>query len=470
MINAKQVLSKLVLNELYKYVDKDPMHHLNKMINWAEKVMTKTSYAPMISTFREVVSDPDSNWYKLMERFFGELNKNTQKSFLTNFIVNCGIVGNSIIDKSKAKYDCNVPWAILMDPTTACNLQCTGCWAAEYENRVGMDYDTMASVISQGKKLGIYMYLFSGGEPLVRKDDLLRLAQENPDCMFLAFTNGTLIDEKFAAAIEEAGNFAFAISVEGFEAETDMRRGKGTYQKVMQAMDILHRHGIIFGFSTCYHSKNTEVVGSDEWIDLMVEKGCTFGWYFTYMPIGKDAVTDLLATPKQREFMYHQLRKFRGTNAHNGSKPIFVLDFWNDGEYVDGCLAGGRVYLHINANGDVEPCAFIHYSTANIKEQTLVEALQSPLFQEYKKGQPFNDNMLRPCPLLDNPEKLRGMVNRSNAHSTQYQDNESAEEVTAKCEDISQEWKKTADKLWETNETHLKKEASKKETVSNKAK
>ncbi|MFT8889015.1 MAG: radical SAM protein [Ethanoligenens sp.] len=465
MLNAKQILSTLVLNEIYKYVDKDPMKNLNKMINWAEKVMTKTSYASMVGMFREIAEDPNSNWYKLIERYFSELNKNTQKSFLTNFIVNAGIVGNTIIDKSKAKYDCNVPWAILMDPTTACNLKCTGCWAAEYANSISMTYEQLASVIEQGKKLGIYMYLFSGGEPLVRKKDLLRLAEENSDCMFLAFTNATLIDEEFAAEVERLGNFAFAISVEGFEAETDMRRGKGTYQAVMKAMDILHRHGIIFGFSTCYHSKNTDVVGSEEWLDLMIEKGCTFGWYFTYMPIGKDAVTDLLARPEQREYMYHQLRKFRGTDAHNGTKPIFLLDFWNDGEYVDGCIAGGRVYLHINANGDVEPCAFIHYSNANIKEQSLIEALQSPLFQEYKKGQPFNENLLRPCPLLDNPEKLRNMVDQAGAHSTQYQDNESAAEVTAKCDEISQEWKETADKLWETNTTNL----NKKETISKKA-
>ncbi|ADU27885.1 radical SAM protein [Ethanoligenens harbinense] len=465
MINAKQILSKLVLNEVYKYVDKDPMKNLNKMINWAEKVMTKTSYASMISMFREIAEDPNSNWYKLIERYFTELNKNTQKRFLTNFIVNAGLVGNTIIDKSKAKYDCNVPWAILMDPTTACNLKCTGCWAAEYANSVSLSYEQLASVIEQGKKLGIYMYLFSGGEPLVRKKDLLRLAEENNDCMFLAFTNATLIDEEFAAEVERLGNFAFAISVEGFEEETDMRRGKGTYQAVMNAMDILHRHGIIFGFSTCYHSKNTDVVGSDEWLDLMIEKGCTFGWYFTYMPIGKDAVTDLLARPEQREYMYRQLHKFRGTNPHNGTKPIFLLDFWNDGEYVGGCIAGGRVYLHINANGDVEPCAFIHYSNANIKEQSLLEALQSPLFQEYKKGQPFNENMLRPCPLLDNPEKLRGMVNTSGAHSTQYQDNESAEEVTAKTEEISKEWKETADRIWETNPNN----PSQKETVSKSA-
>lgn len=287
------------------------------------------------------------------------------------------------------------------------------------------------------------MYIFSGGEPLVRKNDLIKLAEENNDCMFLAFTNATLIDEEFASEVERVGNFAFAISVEGFEDETDMRRGKGTYAKVMKAMDILKKHGIIFGFSTCYHSKNTEVIGSYEYIDHMIEKGCMFGWYFTYMPLGKDAVMDLMVSPEQREFMYHRVREIRET------RPIFVMDFWNDGEYVKGCIAGGRNYLHINANGDVEPCAFIHYSNVNIKDVSLLEALQSPLFKQYAAHQPFNENHLRPCPCLDNPEKLREMVHASGAHSTQPIDEESVDDLTAKTEHAAKEWAKTADKLWE---------------------
>ena len=177
----------------------------------------------------------------------------------------------------------------------------------------------------------------------------------------------------------------------------------------------------------------------------MIEKGCLFGWYFTYMPVGKNAVMDLLATPEQRKFMYHRVREMRET------KPIFLMDFWNDGEYVDGCIAGGKNYLHINSNGDVEPCAFIHYSNVNINDSSLLDALKSPLFKEYNQGQPFNKNHLRPCPLLDNPEKLRGMVQRSGAHSTQPEDEEPVEELTDKCYEVSKNWAKTADELWENS-------------------
>lgn len=442
MGNVKQLIDNAVMKEAFRYLQKDPMKNLPKLLNWADKVMVNDVYRPALQTFREISEDPANNWNILINRFFNELNPGIQKKFLINFMVNAGMAGNGIIQKSKEKYDCNVPWAILFDPTAACNLNCTGCWSAEYGKDISLPFPIMQKIIKQGKELGIYMYILSGGEPTVRKDDIIRLAEENNDCMFLSFTNAVLIDEEFASEVERVGNLMFAVSVEGYEDETDMRRGKGTYQKVMDAMDILQKHGIIFGFSTCYHSKNTEVVGSEDWVDAMIAKGCKFGWYFTYIPIGKSAVPELLARPEQREFMYHQMRKFRTT------KPCFILDFWNDGEYVNGCIAGGRSYLHINSNGDVEPCAFIHYSNVNIKDVNLVDALRSPLFQEYRKNQPFNHNHLRPCPMLDNPEKIQEMVSKSNARSTQLEDNESVEELTAKTVLASKNWKVVADRLW----------------------
>lgn len=451
MSRAKQLLSTVAVKEMYRYMEKDPMNNLPKMVDWAERVMTQKDFYQTAEMFRGIAKDPENNWNMLIQRYFKELNKNTQQKFLINFMVNAGMVGNSIIEKSKEKYGCNVPWAILFDPTAACNLKCTGCWAAEYGKNTSLDYSVMEKIIREGKELGIYMYILSGGEPLVRKDDIIRLCEEHSDCMFLSFTNATLVDEAFASEVERVGNLAFAISVEGFEEETDMRRGKGTYREVMQAMDILRRHGVIFGFSTCYHSKNVDVVGSEKWVDFMIEKGCTFGWYFTYIPVGKDAVLDLLARPEQREYMLRKVREYRVT------KPIFIMDFWNDGEYVKGCVAGGRNYMHINANGDVEPCAFIHYSNVNIKDVSLIDALHSPLFLQYKENQPFNKNHLRPCPLLDNPEKLQEMVKKSGAHSTQMVDNENVDELTDKCRDISEKWKAAADLLWnnETGKCHM---------------
>ena len=230
----------------------------------------------------------------------------------------------------------------------------------------------------QGKELGTYFYLMTGGEPLIRKKDIIKLCEEHNDCVFSAFTNASLIDEDFAKEMLRVQNFIPAISIEGFGDATDARRGEGTYDDTLRAMEILRRNRLPFGISCCYTSANCEVIGSEEYFDKMIEMGAKFAWFFTYMPIGKQAVPSLMATAEQREFMYHQLRRFRST------KPIFTVDFWNDGEYVGGCIAGGRAYLHINANGDVEPCVFVHYSNANIREKTLLECFQQPLFKAYE--------------------------------------------------------------------------------------
>ena len=133
------------------------------------------------------------------------------------------------------------------------------------------------------------------------------------------------------------------------------------------------------------------------------------------MPVGQGAVPALLPTPQQRTEMYQRIRAFRS------SKPIFSMEFQNDAEYVGGCIAGGRRYMHINARGDVEPCVFIHYSNVNIRTCSLLDALKSPIFLAYHDNQPFNENMLRPCPMLENPERLRAMVKETGAKSTDYE-------------------------------------------------
>jgi MoaA/NifB/PqqE/SkfB family radical SAM enzyme len=442
MNSVKKMVSTLLINEGLNYIDKDPVGNFPKLLNWADKIATRPDHKDAVKLFRKIMADPDNVWNKYINMVLTELHPNVLKKLLINYFVNSGMVGEPLKDELAKKNDCSIPWAILMDPTSACNLKCTGCWAAEYNKTDSMSYEVLDRIITEGKELGIYMYIYSGGEPMVRKADILKLCEKHSDCMFLTFTNATLIDEEFAKEAQKAGNLLFAISVEGSREETDFRRGEGTYDKVMKGMDILKKYGLGFGFSSCYTRKNVETIGSDAYTDFMIEKGCKFGWYFTYIPIGKDAVMDLVATPEQREYMYRRVRKMRT------EKPIFLMDFWNDGEYVQGCIAGTKNYIHINSNGDVEPCAFIHYSNVNIKNTSLLEALKSPIFREYRKHQPFNKNHLRPCPLLDNPQMLKEMVHNSNAHSTQPIDKEEVDDLTAKCMPIAEKWAPVADKLW----------------------
>ena len=425
------------------YLDGDPDKNIPKLLEWVDKFDKKDEWLTQRNAFRAVIENPDNNWYKLIKSLWTDIDDGVRKVFFENFIINSNLIGAPREEKMRKEHGCNIPWAILMDPTSACNLKCKGCWAAEYGNRLNMSYEQLDDIINQGVEMGTYMYLFTGGEPLVRKDDIIKLCAAHPDCQFLAFTNGTLIDEKFADDMLRVKNFVPAISVEGFREATDFRRGEGTFDAVMKAMKILKEKKLPFGASCCYTSKNVDSISSEEYIDLLVESGAKFAWFFHYMPIGNDALPELLPTPEQREVMYQKIRQYRNT------KPIFTIDFQNDGEFTKGCIAGGRNYLHINANGDIEPCAFIHYSDSNIKDKTLLEAYKSPLFMAYKEGQPFNNNHLRPCPMLENPEALKAMVEKSGAHSTDMQSPEDVADLYKKCKPYADNWENKANELWD---------------------
>ena len=437
-------LKKLGIEQAVEYISKAPEKNLPKLMDWADR-FAGDQYGPQRDAIRDAVNNPDNIYHQLILRIVRDVDTEVLKTTFVNFILNANLIGWPKEEEARKKYGCNIPWAILLDPTSACNLHCTGCWAAEYGNKLNLTYEEIDDIIRQGKELGVYMYIYTGGEPLVRKKDLIRLCETHSDCQFLCFTNATLIDEAFAGEMLRVGNFIPAISLEGDEASTDSRRGKGTYQKVMAATALLKRKRLPFGFSCCYTSANYESISSESFYDKMIDLGGLFVWYFHYMPVGNDAVPELLPTPEQRVGMYHRIRDYRTR------KPIFAMDFQNDAEYVGGCIAGGRRYLHINADGDVDPCVFIHYSDSNIRQKTLLEALQSPLFMAYHDGQPFNRNMLRPCPMLENPEKLRKMVADTGAHSTDPQSPESAEHLCAKCDRYANCWEPVSRELWESS-------------------
>ncbi len=443
MMGITQSIRKIGLDTALSYLERNPEENIGKLISFVSSIAPKEGPGrTKIDAVRKLLADRESPWYRLVMRIYSDIDPEVRKTLFRNFILNSYFKWAEDKEKYEKEHDVRVPWTILMDPTSACNLKCTGCWAAEYGNKLNMDLATLDRIIAEAKEMGMHFFIYSGGEPLVRKKDIITLCEKHDDCVFMAFTNGTLIDEEFADDMLRVKNFVPAISVEGFGKATDFRRGNGTYDKVCRAMDILKAHKLPFGVSCCYTKENTEVIGSEEYFDWMIGKGAYFAWFFTYMPIGNDSPSSLMVTASQRAFMYERIRGFRKT------KLLFTMDFWNDGEFVGGCIAGGRYYMHINANGDIEPCAFIHYSDSNVKEKSLLEALKSPLFTAYRKNQPFNCNHLRPCPLLDNPDALAKVVDESGAASTDMMSPEDVHELCGKCHEKAEAWAPVADELW----------------------
>ena len=442
----------VIVDRLLKQLDKDREKTFMELIDLAEKFWGNGFAPETYERVRQDFKNPNNKWVKFLNRVLDETDPNVAKMTIMNLGYEAFLRGTKMIRKNREIYHCNIPWLILFDPTSACNLHCVGCWSGTYGRKYNLSYEDMDRIITQGKELGVYLYLMTGGEPLVRKKDILKLAKKHHDVELAMFTNSTLIDEEFCREVQKLGNITFLLSIEGTPDTNDARRGEGHYEAVMRAMDLLKQYGIVFGTSICYTRNNLEAVTSDEFFRMLDEKGARYGFYFHYMPVGKNAAPELMPTVEQHEYIINRIREVRGNDSEF---TFYPMDFQNDGEFVGGCIAGGRNYFHINSVGDAEPCVFIHYSDANIHDKSILECLQSPLFMAYHDGQPFNHNHLRPCPMLENPEVLPEMIRKTGAKSTNLEAPESAEELCGKCESYAENWKNHAEEIWDS-ETHIK--------------
>ena len=383
---------------------------LMKVISVVEKITTNEYWSGVIRSAREKfkAGHPGA---KLAMRFLRDINPNVRNKVLRNFIVKEGLIAPNKRHRILKKEGFYPPSLVVISPTMRCNLKCYGCYAGNYTKDQDLPFEEFDRIIREGKELGIFFYVISGGEPFFYPG-IMDLFEKHSDCCFQVYTNGTLLDDETCARIVELGNVWPCISVEGFEKETDERRGKGTFKRITQAMESLNKRKGLFGFSLTVTRKNAEFVMSDEFIDEWVNRGCFLGWVFIYIPIGRNPDVNLMPTPEQRRMVGQRVRYFRAT------RPIFIADFWNDGDYVDGCIAGARKYLHINCHGDVEPCVFAHFAVDNIKGKSLKEVINSPFFRKIKSKQPFNKDHRLPCMIIDNPEILREVVRETGARPT----------------------------------------------------
>ena len=211
------------------------------LVSMVQKIHSSVWEPETFAMLHKIANDPNSKWAHYAERLLRECDPYLLRTFLTAAAYEGGFRGFQQARANSEKYDCNIPWIVLMDPTSACNMRCAGCWAAEYGHKQNLTFEEMDRVLTEGAELGTHACLFTGGEPLMRKADIFRLCEKHRDIAFHAFTNGTLIDQAFCDELKRVGNFIVSVSIEGFEDANDGRRGTGHFEKALAAMDLMHK-------------------------------------------------------------------------------------------------------------------------------------------------------------------------------------------------------------------------------------
>lgn len=330
----------------------------------------------------------------------------------------------------------NIPAFMVISPGKMCNLRCPGCYANSATEKNILDYEVLSRIVSEAKKFWwMKFFTISGGEPFIYKSQgkgILDLAEANLDCLFLVYTNGTLINRVNVKKMAELANVTPAISVEGMHQTTDQRRGKGIFDKTLTAMENLRNAQIPFGLSVTATHHNINEIFSDEFIDFFFYKQkATYAWIFQYMPIGRNPDPQLIPTPEQRVAMWQRSWQIIK------QKKIMLADFWNQGTVTEGCLAGGRKggFFHIDWNGDVSPCVFFPYHNINIYDiykngMNIQNVLSTPLFQAVRQWQfdyglnqkklTSKTDWLRPCPMRDHYEEAKKIIDTTQAQGNDY--------------------------------------------------
>lgn len=402
------ILRRIIFNRMAKGFS-GKRSDLERLVEYTGKYLNADDSLSFFMNGLDKSMKEGTPFHEIFLRVGKELSHDYKKKILQNLVYNHFYKGAAIRNEIRKDPDkCWVPNFVTISPSMRCNLRCQGCYAGLYLKDGELSEAELDSIFTQLKENGSYFVVISGGEPWILKDMLLRLFKKHNDMFFLTYTNSTLLDKDTCKKLRKLGNVAAAISVEGWENETDARRGKGVWDKIHSAMANLRAEGVLFGISITVTKHNFDVVTDDKLMEHFLDLGAIFGWFFVFMPVGKDPILDLVPTPEQR------IATGKRVNELRQKYPMFLADFWNDGEKVGGCLAGGRQYLHILNSGNVEACVFAHFGVDNIRDKKLIDIFNSPFFKEIRGSFPYNENanLRRPCMIIDNPHVLRNAVHK----------------------------------------------------------
>lgn len=437
----KRALAEKVLGQTLKFLGKDPDKNA-KYLTGAVSHIAKGEKQEMIRDWFNQWMDKDGPGRPFLQRIVENTDPRVRERYIARIFASIFFRDPDAAANSIQKYGIDTPATMLISPSMRCNYRCEGCYAGSYERKDDMAPEVFDRILGEAEDLGINFINVLGGEPFIYPE-LLNIIEKHNKSFYQIYTNGSLLTPDVVQRLVKMGNVAPQISINGPADETDAVRGKGAYETCMRAMDTLHEAGCVFGFSSLVTRKNIDVICSDEWAELLIEKGAFYGWLFLYMPVGSNPDMSLMPTPEQRDRMRVFLKHVRET------KPLLLVDFWNDGVLSGGCIAGGRLYFHVNHRGDVEPCIFCHFSTDNLHEKSLVDALGSPFFRSIQAEQPFSFNTLRPCPMIDHPNLMWRIIQENGAKPTHEGAEKMFTDFGGEMEQYSEGVAKVMDAVWE---------------------
>jgi MoaA/NifB/PqqE/SkfB family radical SAM enzyme len=273
--------------------------------------------------------------------------------------------------KFATKHNLVVPTVLVVSVTMACNYDCLGCYSRGRPESGELSKAELSNLFNEAQNMGLLAAVLTGGEPLMR-EDIFDIVKKQSQILFILITNGSFMTLEIATAMGRLRNLVVLVSIEGSCAFTDERRGAGAHQTVLEAMAMLKEAGAFFGFAATNNAQNSGYLGSDEFIDDMIERGCSAGLITEYIPCGQEAHSEWVLNPMQREQFRQRILEMRSV------KPIVLVQFPQD-EYGEAniCSGAGRASLHINSQGGIEPCPFVPLSCDNIRQGGLTAALKS---------------------------------------------------------------------------------------------
>lgn len=296
-----------------------------------------------------------------------------------------------------------VPPVLIISVTNDCNLACTGCYACHQHRDKNAEMDTaqISRVVDEAAALGVSVVMIAGGEPLM-KPGLLELPKNHPELLFVMFTNGLLLTGDTADAVGRLKNLIPVLSLEGDQWLTDARRGLGVYDAVMSVMGSLDKKGRLFGVSVTLTSVNYDVVVRSDYLKKMQDVGCRAAFLIEYVPCGAEDLS-LCLTDEQKQ---HLRAVEKGLyKSHN----MLVVSLPGNEDPYGGCLASGRGFLHIGADGALEACPFAPYSDTSVKNMPLKEALKSRLIAEVRDNHHMLKESRGGCALKENAEWVKAL-------------------------------------------------------------